>query len=778
MNAHLTKHAIVACSIAILAATLNATPAQAADSLASYVPADTLIYLEWTGHDVIERSPVPSAFGKLMANPEFKRMLEAAGVAVRSAIDEKVGADQHTAEMTKALIELGKLVWSKGAVVALVGIEPSMMGPLPQLAVIIPAGESADATLEQVAGLLKNVPGFVEPIDDPVEDVTFKRFNWILPVRLAVVDGLLLITLGEPTAQAVLDAKANRTPALATGPRFTAATKKIGTEGRTPVVLAHLDVVKLLETARPIVGAMTGQEGFPPPVEAMIEELGINAMHSITFAEQIADGGHRHSLYIASTGPKKGLLKLHDFPPITDEDLLAVPSDATYAKAVNANLSTIYDEVLRLVQVASAFDPTLPDTVNAAIADVEDYIGLKIKDDILDLLDDGWVIFDAPSSGGLLGSGFTLVIETKSADKVDQLIRKGLDGLSDMTGNEGKFVVSSFDHAGHKVHTVTAAGLPVPVAPSWAFHGNRLVLALYPQMVTQTIGRLASSSAASLSILERPDFARARRLLPDECVAIVYMDTKKAVGDFYSLALPLVAAGCSMAHGAGIPLDASMWPRREVFTRDLFGDGWAVSSDSSGVLLVGHGPWPVPVPPVAALAPTALMIAAKAGFVGRSQPSFEPPPDIDFDYEPEEPEALEAEPAPEAIAAEFDPTEKLTQIGTHCQLYALQHQEQFPPDLGALIGPDGLTAQDLEIPPTPGGSFTYVPGQTLKSNPENVLVYFHLQGQGGWVLTVAGEVKHLDEEEFRAAVDTTYKRVGSALSLESAEQLHALGYLK
>ena len=85
---------------------------------------------------------------------------------------------------------------------------------------------------------------------------------------------------------------------------------------------------------------------------------------------------------------------------------------------------------------------------------MEDYIGLKIKEDILDLLDDGWVIFDAPSSGGLLGSGFTLVIETKSADKVDQLIRKGLDGLSDMTGNEGKFIVSSFDHAGHKVHTV------------------------------------------------------------------------------------------------------------------------------------------------------------------------------------------------------------------------------------------------------------------------------------------------------------------------------------
>lgn len=741
-------------AVGVVAALLGAVASHAAPpTLAELVPSDTLVYVEWAGHDHLQASGGgDSAFGKLMARPEFKRLMANVEIAARTALQGQTGTGTPGAALAESGVELAGALWSKGAALAVVGVEMAALGPEPQLALAVPAGSAADELSEKVLGVLQGIPLFPPPVDEQLGAVTFKRFDGLVTLRVGVLDGTLLVLAGEPTAATVLSVKDGQTPSLASSERYRSALEKIGTKGRVLAAVAHVDVQSILRTAEPLVGAMTGAEGFPPPVTTVLDALGIAAIQTVTFTEQIADGGHRHSLFVAAPGPKRGLLRMYDFDPVTDSDLIVVPADARFAKAVNFRLSDVFDEAMRLIQAVSVLHPELPETVNTALSEIEAELGLKIREDVLDVLDDGWVIFDAPSHGGLFGSGLTAVVETKDAKRAEELVGKAIELLRAAVG-EDRFAVSAFEHAGHKINCLTVRGLPVPVAPAWAFHKQRLIMALYPQIVAQTVERLASPAAASFSILENADFVRARKLLPAKCSSIVYVDTKTGVSDLYSLALPLVTAGFSAAQGVGVQLDVTAWPPRDVFTQHLFGDGWAVSTDDNGVLVVGHGPWPVPVPPLSAMAPLIGSVAAGAAL---SAPRHHLPllpllPTADAPLEEWQP----AEPA-----EVFDPVAALQAISVHVQLYAMMNKESFPPALATLTEEGELDANLLVVPPEYGGSFTYIGGQTLKSDPNNVLVYCSHPDLGGCILTVAGDVSALDHQTIEQLVQETGQRLG------------------
>ncbi|HUU82061.1 MAG TPA: DUF3352 domain-containing protein [Phycisphaerae bacterium] len=761
-----TTLAILLLSVGLL---LSPQAAQTATAeMASRVPADTALYIEWAGHEAIRAGGGrDSVFGKLMANPEFQRMMNAVGQAAGAAVRQTLGNDETQAQMSESIIELVKVLWSKPMAVAVLGAEPSMIGPVPQVVIAVNAGDASAALLERVQGLLAALPPFAVSRDEVVQTTTFKRYDPLVAVRLGVADGVLWIMVGEGTAARILDVQSGAAPALTNSERYQNAIKKIGTEGRTPVGLFHLDVVHTLAAARQIMTAMTGEEAFPPLVETLVAEAGVNDLQSITATEQIAGRGHRHSIYIASPGPKKGLLKLYDAGPVTDDDLLVIPSDATFAKAANLRLSDVYDEAMRIVNAVGEAEPQVPQTVADALAEVERQTGMKLKEDILDLFDDGWVVFDAPSNGGLIVTGVTMVVETKDPEKVDALIRKGLQAFGDMIGSEEAFMVKTYKHGEQAINFINITAGPSPVAPAWAFHKNRLILALYPQIVGQVIDRLASPAAASRSILENPDFVRARKLLPKDCSAIVYIDTAAGVSQLYSVALPAVSMGCSMAQQAGIPLDVSAWPQREVFMRDLFGDVWGTRSDADGVLIVGHGPWPIPVLPAAAFGP-ALLGAAATFATAQAAPAhhaFE----TATERPPESPAA--SEPASQV-------TGKLQRISVAMQLYALENQERFPPDLETLLAGGNVTPEDLK-PPEGLPPFVYLNGQTLKMDESNVLVYCYvdtldrlralgyLEGdtpdpewKAAWVLTLDGSVQRMSEEEFHTALQATKQALG------------------
>ena len=58
----------------------------------------------------------------------------------------------------------------------------------------------------------------------------------------------------------------------------------------------------------------------------------------------------------------------------------------------------------------------------------------------------------------------------------------------------------------HEITFVNVVGAPVPVAPAWGVHGDRIVIGLYPQMVRTTLDRLAAGGGTGDTILANEDF--------------------------------------------------------------------------------------------------------------------------------------------------------------------------------------------------------------------------------------------------------------------------------
>jgi hypothetical protein len=210
-----------------------------------------------------------------------------------------------------------------------------------------------------------------------------------------------------------------------------------------------------------------------------------------------------------------------------------------------------------------------------------------------------------------------------------------------------------------------------------------------------------------------------------------------------------------------------------------------VQSDEDGVLLVGYGPWPIQVPPVAILAPAllggvipwAIQSTASApaqqaeldpealerlkalGYI-TDQPEDDAGPSTEpSDSSAEEPPPGDAEPAP-ADDEKEQARAKLENVSVALQLYAFANREEFPPDLATLTREGQLSAEDLVLVGGAASRFRYIGGQTRKSDPNNVLVYRHVAGQGALIATVEGQVKHLDEPTFAQALSDTNRRLG------------------
>ena len=108
---------------------------------------------------------------------------------------------------------------------------------------------------------------------------------------------------------------------------------------------------------------------------------------------------------------------------------------------------------------------------------------------------------------------------------------------------EKNLVKHTSESGGAAVHYVVITAGPIPVSPAWGAHGNRVVMALFPQMVHQTLDRLAAKDVKERCILANPDFARGRKLLPESCSSVIYVDTRQGVSDLYTFALPAATAG-------------------------------------------------------------------------------------------------------------------------------------------------------------------------------------------------------------------------------------------
>lgn len=724
---------------AAMAAAQVGMPSRALGDLRSKMPQPSILYVEYAGSKSCASACAETPFGRMLNQPGMNELCSALFKALEGAIMQEA-QENGQAELTALAKDMALILWRRGFVIDVLGASMTEQGPTGSLIIAAQLDEDAAdfvASLESLMALGHLPPPTTQPVGDQMFKAIPPPMPGFPPIAYGVVDGMFALTIGVDLPKLLLDVKSGAAPNLASNPSLAGAMKRIGESDRTLTYLVHADVTESLRQGRSLAAMMTGTNGFPPMVENVIEELGLNGMSTATVCGQIADKGFRNSMYLATTGERKGLLKLANQKPLTDDDLLWIPKDAAFASAVNFNAADAFDEAMRVLG-ALPFDAKRE--VDEALAEFKKKTGLGLREDILSAFADSWAVFDAPSAGGGLFMGVTLVVEVEDAEAAGSLLQRASAAALEVAGGNAKAKVISQTSGDATIHFVQFEETPIPVAPAWSIHNNRLVIGLMPQTVRSALDRVRSPDARDWSILANQDFLRGRKLLPETLISVGYVDSKRGVTDFYPLMLLGSTAGVSAGRGVGMPIDASMIPTVTELTYDMFGDVSGVAVVADGITLTNHGPWPIAVPSTGlnGLSNTAVALSLMLPSLKKAR----------------------------EVAKRTGSAANMTEVWTACCIYAYEHQEKLPPSLELLVEQGYLQAKQLRAPGDSGAgaSYKYVTGLNLKTQEpsKTVMIYESWPGMnpdGVNVLFLDGHIELMSIDKLETLLEETRNRI-------------------
>jgi prepilin-type processing-associated H-X9-DG protein len=362
-------------------------------------------------------------------------------------------------------------------------------------------------------------------------------------------------------------------------------------------------------------------------------------------------------------------------------------------------------------------------------------------------------VYDAPQHGGLLITGIVLAVDVKDASGLQRVIEKLTALAREALAEENVDVrVRETKIGGHSIQYTLFGGVPVPVAPAWAFAEGRWVVGLYPQTVAAALSQIVPATRGK-SVLDHPDVQAARKHLPEKWTAFSYTDARVSFRVYYTLLQLGRAAVASLTADSKAAFDMGAAPTYAAALQDVRPMVFANAPDADGVLYCGVG-----VTPSAFLfsggsggdlATTAMAVSVLLPSLSRAR-----------------------ELAKRTVCAA-----NLRGMGQACHIYANDHDDQFPPDLATLVK-ENMTTPLMHVCPSSGDTegeataalqggpgtlrYHYIAGQRGAGDPQNVLVYEDLDnhnGEGGNILFLDGHVEFRKPPEFKQAIQETFARL-------------------
>lgn len=699
-------------------------------------PADTLIYVSWPGSTALGSAFRSTAVSKILAEPQMQPLREKLLPAIDAMIGRQLG-DQE--EQTYARVkELLHAVYRYPTAVALIRVDASSVIPLVDAAAIVEAGAdsaSLTASLEAIfaeAGLPTEMIQDIQVGRWPMRELAI--MGPAMSLRWGVLDDCFVVSFGQkalkhlvPEYLAVPDEESEPAsegqaetappadaphstaqPAgknLAENPLFAKAMEVTGGKPELPVIFVNLQqALRTVEAFQPMLASfgvpVLGEEGG---VRKVLAEFGADQVRSFSMAWTPEAGGLQVTTFFHVPGAKS------DYPPLAEADLKLIPAGASWASAGQMNLRHWYDVLLRTVQVISADKHA---DLMEVIAEAEQRMGMKIGEDLLGSFGDTWICFDDPANGSLLFTGMTIVADLEPGQRVEQALESLVAIIAEETNSTDEITLRHDQYRGVKITYMNFAGMPMPLAPAWAVHENRWIVALYPQMVRVTLDRMMDPQSETL--LDNQDFRRGYKFMPQDATSIGYIDTVRGVRNLYSIGLPVAQALISAGQEEGLNLDVSVIPALPVITQHLFATVTTGKTTPDGYLFRSHGAIPASVSSLSQasfVVPLAMSVGVPAIANARHQ------------------------------ARRTVSMSNLKQIGIAIHMYAVDHDGKLPPDLQTLVNEGILTAQALRSPldddPGEEGSYIYVgAGLDTDMGPMLPVAYEKPEIHGGYMTNV------------------------------------------
>lgn len=569
---------------------LTMLPLPADAGLEENYPAGSLVYAHWAGRSIIFDG---SDFGRMMLEQKtgdhLLKMVTAAGTTSPS---EK--------ELVAHLGGMWSIAWQHPCSLGLTGITD---GGIPRVIF--------------TAYLDKDAPAFGKKLDR-VTEMLSRENDGIAPATKSGRGSYRLLPLDDERIEAsmgfagsiffmVLGEKGFTARFLGAKPKKSVADDKQYREriktvaGKNTQSMMYVDFSGIARRLEEIErGGKTAKTpaDTPSTTRTVLESLGLEKVAFLAAATRI-ENKLMHTRYaIAAPPPHRGLLLPLAGSPLSGPDIAVVPADASFFIACNISLQNMREEIHRGLKRMS---PDAAADFAAAEAAFGKELKLSLEKDILPVLGDTLVMSSAGSHGGF-PSGTILSLELADAKKAAAVVA-GLEKLIPAPA-----AIRKMKSGKTEIHYLVAGESDVPVLPAWAIHNNRLLLALWPQVLAGAI------EARTPPLASQKHFATLRSQVSKNSSILVYLDTPRIVRALYPLQL---VASSFLANAIDPKTPQAQWflplgNSLQETLRFLRPGITAVSSDKTGITIDCIGPGPGGIVFAGGIAAAATYVSYRA----------------------------------------------------------------------------------------------------------------------------------------------------------------------
>ncbi len=482
-----------------------------------------------------------------------------------------------------------------------------------------------------------------------------------------------------------------------------------------------------------------GDVKFPFDVQRILEGLGINDIDTVSMEGVFRLGGLVDHLYISTKSADSKFIDMIGRASFEEARPVAVPRGALFFGARTSDTKASYTfslEMLKIMDAAGKMD------FAGMLENLEKGAGVSVEKDVLPALGTmsvGYFKLADNFTIAMLGPGappvvpfeqVTLVEVTDKAalsmalEKIAAYAQANPAGLfPSLPSGAPPLKVETTTLGKMKIYSVTAPGAQF-VSPSVTISDGYLVYANSKDAVISAVDRLIAPAA---SILENPDYTRARSALSRSACQLAYVSLDGVIDFLYDNLLQMAAPRIDAMHRDGkISFSSADIPSAFVVKKHIDGCVMAVVTSGNLVDIEVYSPLGVGMPLVGLISASSVLEKSSAvPFAGK---------------------------IPGAKVSSDPARERLLEIGSLLQLATVERHGSFPEKLADVVPAGKLQAPQDPAPDSPV-DYEYVTGLRVTS-PNGIIVYERkgLQGDGRHVLYVDGSVAFLTEDEFQRAM--------------------------
>ncbi|AMV23082.1 hypothetical protein VT84_01630 [Gemmata sp. SH-PL17] len=577
------------------------------------LPPTTQFYVRWDGITAHNEAYKKSVWGSVMAGPtgDSVRALVAKGPKLigSSVLADPLLDGQSPAELKSNLVDLKSaeklidLITDRGVIVAGEVREPAptirgvggaltglLSGKLPstdailpdaQLIVIVPdSGDKAEVLFGSLRLLMRKAEAKIESLSVKGRKGFQLGIHDEGPVSLNVawwVEGKhFVFYTGTRKPEAIItEMEANAKKGGITGhPLFQRALK---TGEFETITRGFVDTEKVVGLAKSLAGP------FVPGLKERLDGIGIGGLKAIVFTSGF-DGKESRAVYEFDVpGERKGFAKALKNQPFGLNDLPPMPPDVSRFSALRLDPAATYDAGLSLIDFLTMNEDfgvedggkkqTPSDIIKARkdfmAREVDKFLGISMKDDLLPHLGDKFVMYQSPSEG-LSVFGTVVCVSCKDPAKVraaTDRVQRALEAVANSPIKVRKKMVK-----GVEVREFYARGFGV-ITPTYAIVGEWLVIAGHPQAVQGVIFRTKGDIEKW-----KPEAETVKRLakMPQDGCGFQYCNPKSTVQNLCCVG-PLLVSTLGLRNQFSEnnetdfdPIDVGLVPNGHELSRHLF----------------------------------------------------------------------------------------------------------------------------------------------------------------------------------------------------------------